>query len=231
MGEALVEARRGVGLAGRGAEGQHGAQARVGGRWRVAGPALAGEQLNGDGAEGVAGQAERDVGVRQAWVVAEAADDEADVVGPAGQLVGVHRRLEGAPQAEGRTLAEHPGVGARVLHGQRHKAVAGPVRQPLGAALAGAAEAVGEDDQAARPRCVGQVELEGQGARTAGVVNIAEAGEHPPGAGGAQVGQAAGGPTAQWAVHSTRPKCQVTSTTMPKAMRYQAKGTKSWLEM
>ena len=37
---------------------------------------------------------------------------------------------------------------------------------------------MGEDDQAARPRCVGQVELEGQGARTAGVVNIAEAGEH-----------------------------------------------------
>ena len=65
----------------------------------------------------------------------------------------------------------------------------------------------------------------------ANLVNIAEAGEHPPGAGGAQVGQAAGGPTAQWAVHSTRPKCQVTSTTMPKAMRYQAKGTKSWLEM
>jgi hypothetical protein len=27
------------------------------------------------------------------------------------------------------------------------------------------------------------------------------------------------------------PKCQVSSTTMPKTMRYQAKGTKSWLEM
>ena len=139
----------------------------------------------------------------------------ADVVGAAGQLGGVHGRLEGAPQAEGRAPAEHAGVGARVLHGQCREAMAGPVPQPQGAALAGAAEAVGEEDQATRPGRVGEIQLEGQGARTAGVVNIAEAGEHPPGAGGAQVGQAAGGPTAQWAVHSTRPKCQVTSTTMP----------------
>src|SRR5574343_1103029 len=35
----------------------------------------------------------------------------------------------------------------------------------------------------------------------------------------------------QCAVHSTKPNCQVASTTRPKAMRYQAKGTKSWLEM
>jgi hypothetical protein len=35
----------------------------------------------------------------------------------------------------------------------------------------------------------------------------------------------------QWAVHCTQPKCAVSSTTMPKTMRYQAKGVKSWLEI
>ncbi len=90
---------------------------------------------------------------------------------------------------------------------------------------------MGEEDQAGRGGAIGQVELEGQAARPPAVMDVGEVGKvmgrgRRPGGGPGRVSA-----STQCAVHSTRPKCQVASTTMPKAMRYQAKGTKSWLEM
>ena len=95
-----------------------------------------------------------------------------NIVGAAGELFGVHRRLEGAAQRQGRLFAQNAAVGAGVLQGQRCEAVTGPVLQPDRSAFAGAAQAVGEQDQTARAALLGQVELERQRACPPGVVQI-----------------------------------------------------------
>jgi hypothetical protein len=221
-------------MAGGGAQAQDGSHAGVSRLRLLVGATFSGQQLHRDGAKGVPAQTDflhRIDGFREAPVLADATEHEAQVVGPAGEFFWIHGHAEGLPQGEGGVVVEQVGVAARVLYRDGCEAESRPMGQPLGSAFAGSTEPMGEEDQAGRRGAVGQVELKRQAACPPAVMDVGEV----DGVGcncrrpGGCPGRVSAG--TQCAVHSTRPKCQVASTTMPKAMRYQAKGTKSWLEM